>query len=189
MATLTCILLLFLFTTLHLTTAQFIPYGFQSGHFTNPTDTSTSDAESINDDSFAGGMHYDAQRNLLYFTGITYGRYFDGSEEGSGDGGGSSSPHLANSDCILGVLKLPRDEGPNLRAEPNWLIHNGGSGVGGAKLIYARRYVILHCQILDLVLIVSLNMHILLAKQTGYAAKLRSMLTHPHDQSSGRQPH
>lgn len=87
-------------------------------------------------------MHYDVQRNLLYFTGITYGRYFDGSEGGSGDGSGNSSPHLANSDCILGVLKLPREEGPNLRADPTWLIHNGESGVGGAKLIYARRCVI-----------------------------------------------
>lgn len=126
--------LLFL-TNLSVINADFIPYGFQSGHFTNPTDASTTDAESINDDSFAGGMYYDMQRNLLYFTGTTYGRYFDGSE---GDVG-SISPHLANSDCILGVLKLPT-EGPDLRADPNWLIHNGDSGEGGVKLIYARRY-------------------------------------------------
>lgn len=129
---------LLILTTLPLINADFIPYGFQSGHFTNPTDSSITDAESINDDSFAGGMYYDVQRSLLYFTGITYGRYFDGSEGGDG-----TSPHLANSDCILGVLKLPREEAPNLREDPNWLIHNGGSGEGGAKLIYARRCVTL----------------------------------------------
>lgn len=111
------------------------PYGFQSGHFTNPTDSSNTDAESINDDSYAGGMYYDTQRNLLYFTGITYGRYFDGSE---GGGGEANSPHLANADCFLGVLKLPR--GMDLREDTNSLIHTGG-GEGGAKLIYARRYV------------------------------------------------
>ena len=123
-----------LITTLQVTaTTAFTPYGFQSGHFTNPTDSSSTDAESINDDSFAGGMYYDALRNLVYFTGITYGRYFDG--DSSSDGG--DSPHLANSDCVLGVLKLPR-EGADLKVDTNWLIHSGG-GAGGAKLIYARR--------------------------------------------------
>ena len=77
-------------------------------------------------------MYYDAQRNLLYFTGITYGRYFDGLDASYDGNNEEGSPHLANSDCILGVLKLPREVGPNL----------GGSGEGGAKLIYARRCVV-----------------------------------------------
>ena len=128
---------------------SFTPYGFQSGHFTNPSSSSSdpstiaADAESIDDDSFAGGMYYDAQRNLLYFTGMTYSVYFDGDhakDETDGDAsGGLKTPHLANSDCFLGVLKLPQEEGPNLKEDPSWLIHSGTGGDAGAKLIYARR--------------------------------------------------
>ena len=117
---------------------HFAPYGFQSGHFTNPSENepTSSDSESINDDSFAGGMYYDAQRNLIYFTGVTYGMYFDGAKQGDSE---RMQPHLANGDCFLGVLKLPVEEGPNLKDDPSWLIHNGMGGDSGANLIYARR--------------------------------------------------
>ena len=100
-------------------------------------------------------MYYDAQRNLLYFTGMTYGRYFDGSggaDTSEGDDG--YGPHLSNGDCFLGVLKLPDAEssssgndGNSLKGhDPSWLIHTGGDGgERGAKLIYARRYVCTVC--------------------------------------------
>lgn len=149
--------ILLLTTIIHTTLSAFSPFGFQSGHFTNNSpinDVSSEDAaESINDDSFAGGMHYDTQRNLLYFTGMTYGRYFDGSASGDTSDGndGYDGPHLSNGDCILGVLKLPDAESSssvndnNSKGhDPNWLIHTGDGGESGVKLIYARRYVCIH---------------------------------------------
>mmetsp|Transcript_10543 Transcript_10543/g.23197 ORF Transcript_10543/g.23197 Transcript_10543/m.23197 type:complete len:108 (-) Transcript_10543:8-331(-) len=71
------------------TADPFLPQGYQSGHFTSATDSSPLDSEHINDDSYAGAMVYDAQHNLVYFTGSTYGAYFDGDlMSGDGNDGG-----------------------------------------------------------------------------------------------------
>jgi len=119
---------------------EFIPYGFQSGLFVgddSPTSSSTLQSELHNDDSYAGSMYYDAQHNVLYFTGSTYGVYFDSATNLSSavkeemgmsgveeDGRDMNDPHLDTSDCFLGVLKLPPP----------------GSSESRPELIFARRF-------------------------------------------------
>jgi len=155
---------------------QFTPYGFQSGHFASNDSTGSpqqqqqsTSSELLNDDSYAASSYYDAQHNLLFFAGSTYGTYFDSATDLSGEiraamgmssaegGRDASSPHLDNSDCFLGILKLPTaDAGPMVvvgngdgDAAP-WLNHvdedaAAGAGAGRKKpaepeLIYARRF-------------------------------------------------
>jgi len=100
--------------------------------------------EDLGDDSFAGGMIYDAARNLVYFAGSTFGRYFDHGVEDSEDGAGNFGSHLeaggpkdgasfqqkrgdgwshlTTSDCFFGVLQLPRAKTPSFKGS--------SSGVG-----------------------------------------------------------
>jgi len=109
----------------------FNPFGFQSGDFGIGGSSSSSSSsppppssELVNDDSYAGSMHYDPRHNVLFFTGQTYGVYFDSAtnlgdeikdemgmngEDGSDAGGGRDvgNAHLDAGDCFLGVLKLP----------------------------------------------------------------------------------
>lgn len=118
---------------------EFIPYGFQSGLFVgddSPKSSSTLQSELHNDDSYAGSMYYDAQHNVLYFTGSTYGVYFDSATNlssavkdemgmsGVEEDGRWDDPHLDTSDCFLGVLKLP----------------SPGSSESRPDLIFARRF-------------------------------------------------
>jgi len=138
----------------------FQPYGFQSGDFRTNTNNgdqmNIQQSELLNDDSFASSMYYDPQHNLIFFTGSTFGTYFDSatdlssdikaamgmsSEEGGRDG---DMPHLVNSDCFLGILKLPRANSPLLNGMSNpapWLAHNDEDGQNKEPtLIYARRF-------------------------------------------------
>lgn len=109
--------------------------------------------EDLDDDSFAGGMIYDAARHLVYFAGSTYGRYFDHGAEDSEDGagnfgshleagsGGSTGStsfqqkrgdgwsHLTTSDCFFGVLQLPRAKAPSFQGSSSG-IGDPGSAAG-----------------------------------------------------------
>ena len=139
-------------------------FGFQSGYMSGPA-TSITSSEQLNDDSYAASFYYDAEHNLIYFTGSTYGTYFDSAtdldKETKGAMGMSSleggrdinQPHLQNGDCFLGILKLPNSHIGHTPAsdEPTWLVHteesqdsqgnsNKKSQQSGPELIYARRF-------------------------------------------------
>ena len=120
---------------------NFIPYGFQSGNFEL---TSSSDHqqqqqdqnELMNDDAYAGSMLYDPRHNLVFITGSTYGTFFDSAtslsseikvEMGMSGEINVDNPHLDNSDCFLGILKLPTTSESTV-----------------PKLIYARRFGTAH---------------------------------------------
>ena len=101
------------------------PFGYQTGQYYDQPLRSETD----NDDSYAGGMHYDPQHNLVYFTGSTYGTFFDSTRDlesqtltAMGMSAEAADAHLSSSGCFLGILKLPSDDG------------------GSPELIYARRF-------------------------------------------------
>lgn len=151
--------------------SQFTPYGFQSGTFNTNNDNNPlvqQQSELLNDDSYAASMYYDAQHNLLFFTGSTYGTYFDSAtnlsseikgamgmsdKEGGRDVG---TPHLETSDCFLGILKMPMSKSPMVMVgngdgnSAPWLNHvdedeakkekDKATAAAGPELIYARRF-------------------------------------------------
>ena len=126
--------------------SAFAPYGYQSGNFDGHADSGhgiTVDSaqarasELLDDDSYAASMFHDAEHGLVYFTGVTYGTFFDSATDlsvevrgamgmSAAEGGRDARrPHLSTGDCFLGILKLPQQtEGPDSRIE----------------LIYARRF-------------------------------------------------
>lgn len=117
-------------------------YGFQSGNLLEPS----------NDDSYAGSMYLDAQHNLLFVTGSTYGSFFDSATDLDGDikaamgmSAQPAAPHLDTSDCFLAVIKLPTERSSVVmlgngdgNAAP-WLAHvddqwqGTGTGAGAAN--------------------------------------------------------
>lgn len=114
---------------------NFIPYGFQSGNFELPSSSDQQqqdEKELMNDDAYAGSMLYDPQHNLVFITGSTYGTFFDSAtslsseikvEMGMSGDTNVDNLHLDNSDCFLGILKLPATSESTV-----------------PKLIYARRF-------------------------------------------------
>ena len=155
-------------------------FGYQSGNkltTQNNDNNNNSDeqeqstlSEQLNDDTYASSMYYDMQHSLLFITGQTYSTYFDSSSSSNdpvspeilgamGMNNDESSHHLDNSDCFLGILKIPQVDGSMVmvgdgdgNAAP-WLAQldeeNSNSGGGGSKneqtnngpeLIYARRF-------------------------------------------------
>jgi len=102
------------------------PFGYQTGQYYDQPFRS----ETNNDDSYAGGMHYDPQHNLVYFTGSTFGTFFDSTRDLESQtltamgmsAAEAADSHLSSSGCFLGILKLPSGDG------------------GNPELIYARRF-------------------------------------------------
>lgn len=113
------------------------PFGFQSGKFQEVQEDQN---EPTNDDSFAGSMLYDPQHNLVFITGSTYGTFFDSAtslsseikvEMGMRGDNNIENPHLDNSDCFLGILKLLPSSSTNSEATTT---------ASAPELIYARRF-------------------------------------------------
>jgi hypothetical protein len=121
-------------------------FGYQSGYQTPHHD----------DDTYASSFLYDAQHNLIYFTGVTYSTYYDKSVDlpnlsdavlgamgmsmtAPTESKGSSSEatagegeeyHLNSGSCFVGILKLPP-------------LNNSGwwnKSLKPPKLIYAKRF-------------------------------------------------
>jgi len=105
-----------------------VQYRFQSG--TVPTIEDTSIGLKKNDDSFASSLHYDSQNNLLFITGGTYSRFWNGIGSESTDGDINTS-QLAKSDCFLTILKVP----PHDTKEKN-----SGGVEREMKTVYAKRF-------------------------------------------------
>lgn len=110
-------------------------------------------------------MYYDPQHNLVFFTGATYGTFFDSATDlgreikgamGMSDMEGGRdvrNPHLENSDCFLGILKLPQPQSSSnnfgngqiegMSNPAPWLIHmdeDAKNRLRRPELIYARRF-------------------------------------------------
>jgi len=87
---------------------KFVPFGYQSGLMdTVKVNYLVNDLlHPLDDDSFGGSMHYDHHRGLIYVTGGTYSRFWDGVDTSSVD---IDNTHLGQSDCFLAVWKLPKD--------------------------------------------------------------------------------
>jgi len=136
--------------------SKFQPYGYQSGTFNTVNSLNPlvqQQSELLNDDSYASSMYYDAQHNLLFFTGATYGTYFDSATDLPSDVKGAmgmsdeeggrdvDNPHLEESDCFLGILKMPLGKSPSMdNAAAPWLKDEMTTADVGPKLIYARRF-------------------------------------------------
>lgn len=83
-------------------TSAKVHYRFQSGTVPN-VDNTTIEAK-MNDDSFASSLHYDSNNGLLFITGGTYSRFWDGFGSESTDG---DTTQPVKSDCFLTILKVP----------------------------------------------------------------------------------
>mmetsp|Transcript_11383 Transcript_11383/g.16326 ORF Transcript_11383/g.16326 Transcript_11383/m.16326 type:complete len:956 (+) Transcript_11383:286-3153(+) len=128
------------------------PFGYQSGY---PTPFSDDD-----DDSYPASFIYDAQHNLIYFTGVTYSTYFDKATNLPADilgamgmsmtapsverGSDEEEYHLSSGDCFLGILKLPppptRASAKGGSAAAWWNKSNNSEPLTTPKLIYAKRF-------------------------------------------------
>jgi hypothetical protein len=107
------------------------PFGYQSGYTTSPTH---------NDDTYPSTFLYDAQHNLIYFTGVTYSTFFDKINNLSPntlgamgmsmvDPSDEDEYHLTSGDCFIAILKLPQPSSSN----------NSNNNNNEPRLIYAKR--------------------------------------------------
>jgi len=106
-----------------------VHYGFQSGGIPNSQAAVVNHVNPTKDDSFASGLYYDSRNSLVYVTGGTYSRFWDGIGSSSGSNGKETS-HVANSDCFLTILKVPEDDRKK----------DTGSVDKEMKMVYARRF-------------------------------------------------
>jgi len=107
-------------------TSAKVHYRFQSGTVPN-VDNTTIEAK-MNDDSFASSLHYDSNNGLLFITGGTYSRFWDGFGSESTDG---DTTQPVKSDCFLTILKVP-----SLDVKKK----NTASVEKEMKIVYARRF-------------------------------------------------
>jgi len=98
-----------------------VHFGFQSGSFLNRKEAPK------NDDTFASGLHYDSKNNLIYVTGSTYSRFWDGVRT---SGSTRDMTPLVKSDCFLTILEIPEDKKSK----------NSGNIDKAMKMVYARRF-------------------------------------------------
>src|SRR6056300_2098729 len=117
------------------------PFGYQSGYTTYPN--------THNDDTYPSTFLYDAQHNLIYFTGVTYSTFFDKVNNLSPNTLGAMGMsmveptnedeyHLTSGDCFLAILKLPQPSSSNNNINSN-SNNNSNSSNNEPRLIYAKR--------------------------------------------------
>jgi len=82
--------LFFLSGILQISTAA--PFSYQSG------------ADGFSDDSFANSLHYELKNELIYITGATYSRFWDGISRTASRGRSLEKP-----DCFFGVLNVSQE--------------------------------------------------------------------------------